>query len=1078
MSLLEDLRGLDIGAITSARDNLSASVQGPELLTVLSRGPASSALGDLGQNLDGFRESFDNPEALLMPLMEALDKLAPSLESSNLPLDEYARVVTEGADVVGQFVKNLSGNPNDFGQIFGSSLGDALQFVQSNSDIVTGPLGAGADTFATLTHMVDTASSNPEALAELVVELLMPIPKANVFALRDGVSVVLNASEQVTLPSGRTTGLTAALDAITAAAHEGDLTAVDDAIRQFRHVRQHTIDTLRDDLMFAVGALGRLRIPELLNPLMQISSSLRLGEGGIVEFLNELRGMMAEFRSQVENVDVEQARQFLVDLPDTVESHAKELVEAPVNAAVERAQEWVRALFRKLPIGELRDSLTRFLRGVAQAIDDANLDAPVNTVRQGLLSVASTLSSEQLTEQVQSALQEVNETVSTALDGVIAPLETIATEVDRLAGEAEAIMSRLQVGLSEFQSAIERVTAAIEGLGIEQTEQEIVQALTKLRETAEDLLSNLPLPEPLRPQVEQLIALLEGIDLDSLIEPARNVAAELRVPDDVSDVVEHGLADAKQVIENLIPQQLIVSINAEVEEALNVIRGFNPASLLPDVSGYLEQSASVVEGFDPRPIAEQIRAPFQKVLDLIDRAHPSLLLAPVVQGYDAVLGSLPTPNVDTTAEGLFQAYDSAGRTIARGALEPVRRLTPEDDSEVADVSDRSPTAETPPERSEVRAGDAIRLLGYIPSKLRELLSALDEGSVSDVLQRIDAMSSGLAAQLRQVEDTLHQIPRRFEDAFEEWLVPVGPAQLRAQFALEVHLAGQENLQASLDVVALASPAALRAELGGALDALRRGTRDIAEVAGGTAGPSLSRAALALEALPLAQLTGDMNDLLAALDPEPIAAELDAIVETTLQRAPQLINELMVEGHRTMERLTAIVNVYNPGNQFLKFSAVLDVVREELNILNPRRLVDELGEIHAAIRSTVAAYDPSVLAEELYNVIRAVTEQLRALNPETLLGDIDFLQATVDRIAAANPAERLANVGVSLQAVGAELGEIDLDALIQSVNQLGPRLLESFSAALDAIRNEIVALLESLRFASGNVSASASVSIGS
>jgi hypothetical protein len=43
-----------------------------------------------------------------------------------------------------------------------------------------------------------------------------------------------------------------------------------------------------------------------------------------------------------------------------------------------------------------------------------------------------------------------------------------------------------------------------------------------------------------------------------------------------------------------------------------------------------------------------------------------------------------------------------------------------------------------------------------------------------------------------------------------------------------------------------------------------------------------------------------------------------------------------------------------------------------------------------------------------------------------------------------------------------------------VNGLGPRLLDSFENLIEAVRNEIVALLESLRFAMASASASVSV----
>jgi hypothetical protein len=69
------------------------------------------------------------------------------------------------------------------------------------------------------------------------------------------------------------------------------------------------------------------------------------------------------------------------------------------------------------------------------------------------------------------------------------------------------------------------------------------------------------------------------------------------------------------------------------------------------------------------------------------------------------------------------------------------------------------------------------------------------------------------------------------------------------------------------------------------------------------------------------------------------------------------------------------------------------------------------------------------------------------------------------------------VGAALRPVGEQLAAIDVGQLIEDVNQLAPLLLDSFEQMIESIRNEIVALLESLRFATGSASASASVSVG-
>ena len=63
----------------------------------------------------------------------------------------------------------------------------------------------------------------------------------------------------------------------------------------------------------------------------------------------------------------------------------------------------------------------------------------------------------------------------------------------------------------------------------------------------------------------------------------------------------------------------------------------------------------------------------------------------------------------------------------------------------------------------------------------------------------------------------------------------------------------------------------------------------------------------------------------------------------------------------------------------------------------------------------------------------------------------------------------------MTAVGVRLGSIKLDDLIASVNKLGPELETAFEHMLAAVRQEIVALLQSLKFATGGASVSVSVS---
>jgi hypothetical protein len=1097
MSLLDDLHGLNISGVVNARGSITAALNAPGLQSLMSSGPASSALGSLGSGLDVLKNSFGSPDALLKPVSDVVSGLGIHFDPSHLPIGDLGKAVGQGMQFVTQIMASVNGNPADFGKIFGTAIGDAVQVAGQGGSFLGNIFGQQAGSFNELQRMSSGGSQSVTELAELAIEVILPIPKAQLRAARDSVTLVATGAAKLQLPGDRALGLVAALDAVSAAAQSGDEAALQRAISDLTSVRTHMLGVLRDDLSFASQQLSQLRVGAILQPVAQFGATVRHGEEGVIEFLAELRNVLADVKDHIDHFDVNAVRTFMNSAIAAVESKASDAIDKPVDEAVEKAKEFVRNIFRQIPIRQLRNELTGFLLGAAAAIQNAHLDGPANTVRNTLESVSNALNGGALTADIQKALQEVSQTIDKVIQPIVDALGTIANEVDQLASGAQAILGRVTTALEQFQQAINQISTAIDGLGIEQAEQQIVQALDNLRQQVQQLLSNVPLPEPLKPQVEQLTSLLEGIDFDQMLKPVRDAVAELKIPDDVSGTVTDGLAQAKNVIENLIPQQLIDSIQQEVDQVLQTLKGFNPASLVPDVSQYLNEAADHIEQLDPRPLAEQIRGPFQAVLDAIDKVNPYILLQPVIDVYDKAFSAIPTPNSQSIVTTLTNTVNLGGSQLT-GALgaSPSQGGAGSSgssaDGSSGGASDGGAAAggaqpvsgssagsgsDVPTPLSDIHLGDAIRLLGIIPAKLRDTLMALDAGPVGDVLHEIDSLCAGLARQIRTLQAALYEAAARLESGFDGQLVAPGPASLRAHLAIQARFAGHASLQVSLEAVTLASPGSMRRELKDALDAMRGLAHEAAAQAGGSNGAALDRLATALESSPLAQLTSNLEQFLDALNPEPIALEFDALLDSMIALIPKLADELSDDMEAAVNRIRAMINHFNPGSQAQKFLVVLDVLRDELNILNPRRLAAELAELHGVIRGVVAAYDPRAFADEIYRVITALSQQIRALNPQQLLGNLDFLKPIVDKIEQANPATRLASVGQSLTALGERLGNIKLDDLIAAVNQLGPKLEAAFEHLLEAVKQEIVALLESLRYATGSASASASVSVG-
>jgi hypothetical protein len=62
---------------------------------------------------------------------------------------------------------------------------------------------------------------------------------------------------------------------------------------------------------------------------------------------------------------------------------------------------------------------------------------------------------------------------------------------------------------------------------------------------------------------------------------------------------------------------------------------------------------------------------------------------------------------------------------------------------------------------------------------------------------------------------------------------------------------------------------------------------------------------------LSLVTGDLDRLLAALDPEPIAAEIDKMTASVLAKAPELLTEIGNDLRTVVDRLRAIITGLNP-----------------------------------------------------------------------------------------------------------------------------------------------------------------------
>lgn len=1076
MPLLADLESLDLSGILNARASISVSVEGADLQAVIDGGAAQSALAGLGGSIGELTASIDSPEALLEPLVAAVGSLADRLGVDELPLDDYLGAVREGAAIVASLLGALGGDPDELfsgDAPFGEALDRVRAQIGDNALASLGEVGQ-------LKRLVDTVEAGiptgPGQLAEIAVEILLPFPAGALRTMRDNLGRLFELAAGIELPSTRIAGLLGALDRVRIAADSADAAALELALGELERVRLNTVASIGGDLRTFAARIDGLGIDGLLAPVVSAGASLRTTGEGILEFLETWRRQLAAIRVSMEELDPAAFTAQIGFVVDFLETHARLKIGQPIDREVARLEGVLRNLLAGLPLRRYRAELSAFFRSIVEAIEAANLDGPAETVR-GLLDEIQSLATTDLTGAVQAALGEVQATLDAALDGVISALEAISTEVDAVAGNAEAILGQAVAAIEGFATTVTELTLALETLGVQEAAQQVVDELAELRETAETVLSVAPVPDSLKPAIDQLIQALEGIDFDVVFQPVREAMAQFELPDQVSADINAGLAAVAEKMENLIPAELIASIDAEVQAALDVVRDFDPSSLLQGVTGFLDEAADFVEGLDPTPAAEAVRGPFDAILGAVDQVHPRRLLGPAIEAYDELLGQIPEPSSEGIVNAGAAATEAIGDAVGRTVSEPIRALTGAEVREPGPQEPVEPTAEDVP-----TPGDVVRLFGYLPERLRQALAALEAGPAGEALAALDGLCGGLAGELRRVQGAVWEIEDRLTGQLDALLAPLGSAQIGAQVAIRANFSADSegiDVDAAMAAVAGAGAAALRSALAQPASEAHGRARAAARATGGSLGAALGEAAEALEGCMLSRLTGDLDDLLAALDFEPLALELDDMARVALLKGQEALGAAGDEIRSAIERLLALAEQYNPGAQLQKFVVVMDVLRQELELLNPRRLAAELGEIHAAIRAVIAAYDPAVFAAEIQETLVATGGALRALDPATLLGDLSFLDATVARVEAASPTAALAGVGESLAEVGASLQALDPAGLLAAVEGLGPDVVDAFETAAEGIRREIIALLEAIRYASGgaSVSVSASVSVG-
>ena len=193
--------------------------------------------------------------------------------------------------------------------------------------------------------------------------------------------------------------------------------------------------------------------------------------------------------------------------------------------------------------------------------------------------------------------------------------------------------------LSALADAVPEAKRAIDELPIEEAQQEVVDAIRALQDKAEELLAEVRLPEGLRPVIEQLTAELREVDLEAaLLGPVDEALADFNVLDELglTDLVR----DVQGVLSNLVPAQIATELRGRARRRArrhpprSARTGCGRPSRASSTTRRTRSTASTSSR-----CARSSTSRSRCVLEGFDQLRPSVLLRPLLDAYDELIGA-------------------------------------------------------------------------------------------------------------------------------------------------------------------------------------------------------------------------------------------------------------------------------------------------------------------------------------------------------------------------------------------------------------------------------------------------------
>jgi hypothetical protein len=883
----------------------------------------------------------------------------------------------------------------------------ALESVLSESDRLTGlmaqqldPTAVGAAIDAALAALGD----GPGSLADLVAHLDASQP-AGAAAVETAAAGIAAAGER----------LSALRDQLAGAMGFGEATLVHLDVDRVQAELETAAGMVRGADLDALERVVR-SAGALVTPLLGLDLS-GLPSFDLPGLLAALEGKVAGVAARIRAFDAASLAAPLAQGLGTVTGVIRALADAldRVTAALRGALEQIRQAVASLPF----DAVASAIRGVVEPVT-AVLDA----IRQLLAGIESTL---------HGAVTATTQAL-TDVENVVAGFKA---NVEKLFGDAKTFVEKIHIDAAVGQVA-DGIKAFDAVLAQAQMQPYFDTAVAAIG-TAADVLTAVPfalLPDAMKSQVEAAVEPIRTADAGAV---QVSIEQLLEITDgkfQLRPLLETAIAGVQASYQELLkaiaavdPHQLIVPIDAQLDQLAAKVHELAPQLTLKPVQDAIDQVKATVAGLDLRRQLAPADTVFAEILHALDAFSPDQLIAPLdaklKDARDKVVAAVRLPewkpaidSVAAQANALLGRFDPV-------ALEPGLRSAI---AEARGLLDGLQGANLAGGFGGIFAlllsGSGLRIY---PWTFEVVVGWLGAGAgASDLLARSGRIA-GAVAQTRDavaaldLTATSSQLAARVQalQAAVAGLPDGSPARLRLQAA-----------SGGLDVTAALGPLAANrdrylaaltrsASLGETLRRIGLSEVDVSILRLRAAFvplrpvSDLLRAVAARLGLPGLEhgLAPALSGLLDVATPERLTALVMPLFTALHDRVGALVQAVVAPLEAGVDEIARLAAEIDLGPLRSSAGAVYQAARQQIESLQPSRLLAAPLASFDALRAEVAGFDP--LAD--------------------LLAMVNALRATIERILGKLHAEQiLASPLAIYDHILGELGKLDVTALVTPV----------------------------------------------